>query len=323
MSRIRQAAATIRTVLATPLLREGTPLGVIIVIRGPEVQPFSAKQIALLQTFAAQAVIAIENVRLFQEFQARNALTEALEQQTATAEILRVISSPPTNLQPVMDAVAENAARVCGATNSSILRLEGENFRIVARHGSLRWSQAVGGTRSRSPSYRLGGRALIDRRTIHVEDLVAAEAEFPDTVSSMKQAGSNIRTGLATPLLREGTPLGVIIISRGPEVQPLSAKQIALLETFANQAVIAIENVRLFNELEARNRDLYADRDQRDPPGDLALSDRCPAGLRDDHPERRAAVRRRPWQRLPLRRAPDPPRGPVRHDAGGTRSQPA
>jgi GAF domain-containing protein len=238
----------IRTLLQVPLLRDGALVGVLVIYRR-EIRPFTDTQMRLLKTFADQAVIAIENVRLFNETK------EALEQQTATADILRVIASSPTDLQPVMQAVVENAARVCGATNSSILRLEGENLRIVARHGWLRWSQAVGDTLAVRRD-RLSGRALLDRRTIHVEDILAAEAEFPDSVSTMKQAGSNVRTGLATPLLREGTPLGVIVISRGPEAQPFSAKQIALLETFANQAVIAIENVRLFQELETRNRDL-------------------------------------------------------------------
>jgi signal transduction histidine kinase len=262
LERGRHARTHGRTMLATPLLREGMPIGAIFMWRR-EVRPFTGKQIALLETFADQAVIAIENVRLFTELQEKNRslaeahaqVTEALEQQTATAEILRVIASSPTDLQPVLEAVVENAARVCGATNSSILRLEGENLRIVARHGSLRWSQAVGDTAPVRRD-RLSGRALLDRRTIHVEDIVAAEAEFPDSVSTMKQAGSNIRTALATPLLREGTPLGVIVISRGPEVQPFSAKQIELLETFANQAVIAIENVRLFTELQARTEQL-------------------------------------------------------------------
>ena len=244
-----------RTRLMVPMVRGDRALGLIAVTR-EDPTPFPEQLVELLGTFADQAVIAIENVRLFKELETRNKdLSEALEQQTATGEILRVIASSPTDLQPVMEAVVENAARVCGATNSSILRLEGENLRIVARHGSLRWSQAVGDTVPVRRD-RLSGRALIDRRTIHIEDILAAEAEFADTVSTMKQAGSNIRTGLATPLLREGMPLGVIVITRGPDVDPFSAKQVALLETFANQAVIAIENVRLFTELEARNAEL-------------------------------------------------------------------
>src|SRR5262249_39169145 len=225
--------------------------------RRREPQPFTDTQIALLQTFADQAVIAIENVRLFTELQARNAeLAESLEQQTATAEILRVISSSPTDLQPVMDAVVENAARVGGATDSGIWLLEGEHLRPVARRGSMRRAVAIGDSISVSRG-TVAGQAVRDRRTIHVEDVQAAEAEFPESVSRIRQRGSAVRTMLVTPLLRQGTPLAVIFIIR-PEVHPFSAKQIALLETFANQAVIAIENVRLFQELEARNRDLVA-----------------------------------------------------------------
>jgi two-component system, NtrC family, sensor kinase len=247
---IQEAALTagFRSVLAVPMLREGHAIGAITLGRA-NVGEFSDTQIQLLRTFADQAVIAIENVRLFNETK------EALEQQTATAEILRVIASSPTDVQPVMEAVAENAARVCGATDSSIFRLEGEHLRLVARHGSLRRPLAIGDTIPVSRD-TLAGRVVRDRQTLHVEDLLAAEPEFPLAASLNRQAGSGSRTMLATPLLRESTPLGVIVIARGPEVQPFSAKQIALLETFANQAVIAIENVRLFKELEARTQDL-------------------------------------------------------------------
>jgi GAF domain-containing protein len=192
----------------------------------------------------------------------RSSLTESLEQQTATSEILRVIASSPTDLEPVMQAVVENAARVCGAMDSSIFRLEGEHLRLMARHGPLRISYAIGES---VPVRRdtVGGRVIHDRRTIHVEDILAAEAEFPVTVSRGRAGGSTVRTMAATPLLREGRPLGVLYINRGPEVQPFSPKQIALLETFANQAVIAIENVRLFKELETRNRDLTESLEQQ------------------------------------------------------------
>ena len=250
-----------RGILGVPMLREGRAIGAIVVCH-PEVG-FPSKQIELLKTFADQAVIAIENVRLFTELQEKNRalteahaqVTEALEQQTATAEILRVIASSPTDLQPVMEAVAENAARVCGALDSSIFRLEGEHLRLVAQHGSLRRSLAVGDTIPVSRG-TISGQVVGNRRTIHVEDILAAEAEFPDSVSRLRQTGAAVRTALATPLLREGIPLGVITISRGPEVRPFSEKQIALLETFANQAVIAIENVRLFQELRARTAEL-------------------------------------------------------------------
>src|SRR5262245_15125945 len=185
----------------------------------------------------------------------QHTLTEALEQQTATGEILRVIASSPTDLQPVMETISENAVRVCGATDSGIWLLEGEHLRPVVRRGSLRRGVAIGELR---PVNRdtVSGRVVCDRRTIHVEDILAAEAEFPEAVSRIRQAGATVRTMLGTPLLREGVPLGAIFINRGPDVQPFAAKQIALLETFANQAVIAIENVRLFTELQEKNRAL-------------------------------------------------------------------
>src|SRR4029079_4668724 len=147
------------------------------------------------------------------------------------------------------------AARVCGATDASIYRLEGEQLRLVAARGSLRRPVAIGQPLPVSRDF-VGGRVVADRQTIHVEDILAAEGEFPGTVSRMRSTGAEHRTMVATPLLREGTPLGVIFINRGPNPHPFSAKQIALLETFANQAVIAIENVRLFKELEARTTEL-------------------------------------------------------------------
>jgi GAF domain-containing protein len=245
-----------RSFVSVPMLREGEAIGAIGVGR-QEPGPFSDGQIALLRTFADQAVIAVENVRLFQELRVRNReLTEALEQQTATAEILRVISSSPTDLRPVMDTVAENAARVCGATDSIIYRLEGDLLRVVARHGVLPGILAIGDT---LPATRdsMSGRAVVERRTIHIEDLRALpETEFPVTRERQRRAGlPGDRTVLVTPLLREGLPVGAILIRRN-EARPFSTRQIALLETFADQAVIAIENVRLFQELEARNREL-------------------------------------------------------------------
>ena len=151
LERVRLAHVPTRTMLATPLLREDVPIGVIA-LRRREGQLFTAKQIELLKTFADQAVIAIENVRLFTELEARNReLTESLEQQTATAEILRVISSSPTDLQPVMDVVAESAARFCGAANAAIFRLEGESLRLVAAHGPSPSTVPIGGTIAASP----------------------------------------------------------------------------------------------------------------------------------------------------------------------------
>jgi GAF domain-containing protein len=268
LARLRGSSAPTRTALATPLLREGVPIGVIY-MRRTEVQPFTNKQIQLAKTFADQAVIAIENVRLFTELQEKNReLTESLQQQTATAEILRVISSSPTDLRPVMEAVVENAARVCGAMDSAIYQLEGGQLRLMARHGPLRTALAVGDAIQVVPG-TVSERILRDRRTLHVEDILAAESEFPVTASRTKARGSTVRTMVGTPLLREGKPLGVIWINRGPDPHPFSAKQIALLETFAAQAVIAIENVRLFNELRERTADLTLSVEQLTALGDV------------------------------------------------------
>ncbi len=239
----------VRTILAVPMLREAAVIGVLM-IRRSEVRPFSDKQIELVRTFADQAVIAVENVRLFQELESRNRdLSEALEQQTATSEILRVISSSPTDIQPVLAAVAENAARLCDAYDAQIFRADGDLLRPAASFGPI----------PSPPARPIGrgwvtGRAVVDRRTIHVHDLMAeSEAEYPVGRETQRLTGH--RTTLATPLLREGQALGAILIRR-MEVRPFSDKQIKLLETFADQAVIAIENVRLFKELDARNRDL-------------------------------------------------------------------
>ena len=243
-----------RTLLAVPLLRESMAIGVIL-IRRFQVRPFLDRQIALLQTFADQAVIAIENVRLFKELNDRNRqLTEALEQQTATSEILRVIASSPTDIQPVLDVVAENAARLCDAADAVISRVDSEHYsRTMASYGSIPVPREIV---QASPLTRgtPAGRAFLDRKTIHVHDL-AAELETEFTESKTRQQVSGSRTILATPMLREGVAIGTIVIRR-TEVRPFTEKQIKLLETFSDQAVIAIENVRLFQELQARNCDL-------------------------------------------------------------------
>ena len=252
---VRAAASRsigVRTVVATPLMREGVAIGTIM-IRRMEVRPFTEKQIALLETFANQAVIAIENVRLFKELEARNRdLTEALEQQTATSDILRVIASSPTDIQPVLDAVTESAARLCDAPSAVIHRIDGNILRRVAAfgegpHGTIGEEIAIDRSRPQ-------GRAVVDRQTVHIHDMaVEVETEFPGSKSLHDRTGT--RTILATPLLREGVPIGAIVIRRF-EVRPFTDKQITLLKTFADQAVIAIENVRLFQELEARTREL-------------------------------------------------------------------
>jgi GAF domain-containing protein len=198
-----------RSGLFVPMLREGAPIGVIIVARAAA-GPFSDNEIELLKTFADQAVIAVENVRLFKELEARNAeLTESLEQQTATAEILRVISSSPTDLQPVLEAVAENAARLCDAEDVSILEADGEVFRVAAFRGASRLRDFGGTPVSRGS---VAGRAMLDGQLVHVQDITAESgAEFP--VSQATASNRGHRTMLATPLLREGSPIGAIFFA--------------------------------------------------------------------------------------------------------------
>ncbi|MGB7948787.1 MAG: GAF domain-containing protein [Candidatus Binatia bacterium] len=236
-----------RTFLSTSLRQHGEFIGTLNA-RRTEVRPFTPVQIKLLETFADQAVIAIENVRLFQE------LKESLEQQTATSEILSVIASSPTEIQPVLDVVAENAARLCEATDAQILRIDGDVLRIVASRGSIVVPLSV---RAEGVPIRrdiVAGRAVLDRQTVHVEDL-AAEIDGEFAGAKYLQQATGQRATLSTPLLREGVSIGAIVIRR-LEVRPFSAKQIALLKTFADQAVIAIENVRLFQELQSRNAEL-------------------------------------------------------------------
>jgi PAS domain S-box-containing protein len=238
-----------RAALGVPLLREGKVVGVVNLFR-PEPRSFTPQQIELVETFADQAVIAIENARLFGEVQARNRdLAEALEQQTATSEILRTISTSPADLQPVLDAVAKNAARLCAADDGHIWQRDSADLQVVASWGG----QPSRRRRLTISRQSVVGRAAHDRAPVHVEDLAEAfHTEFPDS-RAMKEGG--FRTILAVPLLRKGEAIGVIMIRR-TEVRPFSDAQIALVTTFADQAVIAIENTRLFRELEARTRDL-------------------------------------------------------------------
>src|SRR5262249_23355415 len=238
-----------RTVLGVPLLREGMPIGVITLWR-KAVRPFTDKQIELVETFADQAVIAMENVRLFEAEQARTReLSESLEQQTATSEILGVIAASPTNIQPVLQAVAESACRLCEAYDLVIFLCEGERLRLRTHHGPIP-VDVVGLPIGRG---WVTWRALVDREPVHVHDLQAAADEFPDGSAYARRFG--LRTILAAPLLRENEAIGVLVIRRA-EVRPLTDKQIALLTTFARQAAIAIENVRLFDELQARTEEL-------------------------------------------------------------------
>jgi signal transduction histidine kinase len=227
-----------------PLMREGNLVGVLTVVRN-EPRAFTQKQIELVETFADQAVIAIENVRLFDEVQARTReLSESLEQQTATAEVLRVVSSSPGELEPVFQTMLANAVRICEASFGNLLLYDGDAFRHVALHNA---PQAWAAEQQRDPiaprrSARFLYRVADTKQIGHVADIAAENPDEPIA----KIAGA--RTLLIVPMLKEIELIGVIAIYR-QEVRPFNDKQIELIKSFANQAVIAIENTRLLNEL--------------------------------------------------------------------------
>jgi signal transduction histidine kinase len=227
-----------RAITIMPMMRGDEAIGLLSVVR-LVAGPLSDKQLAVLRIFANQAVIAIENTRLFNETK------EALEQQTATSEILRVISSSPTDIQPVLDAVVRSAIRLCEGYDAWIGLTEGGNLRVRAHQGPIAVAEELRPIRRG----RVSETAVLERRTIHVHDLAASGAEFPQGQADTLRIGH--RTTLGVPLLREGQAIGVILIRRR-EVRPFTDAQIALLQTFADQAVIAIENVRLFKELQQR-----------------------------------------------------------------------
>src|SRR5499433_1073606 len=242
-----------RSVLGVPMLLEGRVLGAIAVAR-PEVRPFTDAQIALLKTFADQAVIAIENVRL------SNETKEALERQTATSEILQVISSSPTDVQPVFDAIIRSAVRLCDAAFGAVVRFDGEWITIAALSGLLPDErEAVLRYFPTRPSPDGPGlsRVVLKGEAVHIQDVQADPKWRAGSSGPAFSAVEGFRTFLAVPLVRDGLCLGAVNVWRR-EVSPFSEQHIALLKTFADQAVIAIENVRLFTELEARNRDLTA-----------------------------------------------------------------
>ncbi|MGA8396998.1 MAG: GAF domain-containing protein, partial [Pseudolabrys sp.] len=248
-----------RTMLGIPMLREGDPIGVLVLVQSA-VRPFTDKQIELATTFADQAVIAIENVRLFEEVQARTRdLSESLEQQTATSEVLQVISSSAGELKPVFETMLESAVRICGAKFGNLLLVEGDAFRHVALHGA---PQAYLEERRREPVIRPRPGSDLDRirstkQIVHVADM---QLEGPATAAIVELAGA--RTFLNVPMLKDNELIGTIGIYR-QEVRPFTDKQIELVKNFAAQAVIAIENARLLNELRQRTDDLTESLEQQ------------------------------------------------------------
>src|SRR5262249_26630214 len=263
-------AAGARSCLGVPMLKDDELIGTIIIYR-QEVRLFTEKQIALVQNFAAQAVIAIENARLLNELRQRtDDLTESLEQQTGTAEVLKVISSSPGKLEPVFESLLANAKRLCSAQFGNLWLREGDAFRTVAMHGATpEYTEA----RRRAPLTRPAadtglGRVLKTKQIVQIPDIreVPGYAANPVQAPIVQLAGA--RTMLSVPMLKEQELLGVIELYR-TEVQPFTDKQIELVKNFAAQAVIAIENARLLNELRQRTNDLTESLEQQTATADV------------------------------------------------------
>jgi GAF domain-containing protein len=247
-----------RSALGAPLLRKGDVVGVLFVAKKVP-QPFTAKQIELVTTFADQALIAIENTRLLNE------LRESLQQQTATADVLKVISRSTFDLQAVLDTLAESAARLCESDQSVIRRRVGDAYSVAATYGfSPQQRQHLERYSTKPDRGSTFGRAIIEGHTVHIPDVLAdAEWQRPEQPSA-----TGIRAAISVPLLREGETVGALTVIR---MQPraFSQKQIELLETFADQAVIAIENVRLFDEVQARTRELQESLEYQTATGEV------------------------------------------------------
>jgi two-component system, NtrC family, sensor kinase len=238
-------SAGARTMLNVPMLKDNEVAGAIAIYR-QDVRPFTGKQIALVQNFASQAVIAIENTRLLNE------LRESLQQQTATADVLKVISRSTFDLQTVLDTLVESAARLCEADTVAINGVKGSIFQLSSSYGySPELYDFMKGVRFEPDRGTIAGRVLLEKKFVHVSD-VLADSEY-GLRGPMERVG--IRTILGIPLLRETAPIGELVMSR-KKVQPFTDRQIEVATTFADQAVIAIENVRLFDEIQDKSRQL-------------------------------------------------------------------
>ena len=306
-----------RTVLSVPLLREGESIGAIT-LRRIEVNPFGEKQIALLQTFADQAVIAIGNVRLFEEVQAKTRdLSESLQFQTASSEVLKVISSSPDTLQPVLDAIVQTSRELCGSDASTIFLIRDDKFHFTAVSGDVPKHLEYLRDNPASIHEPLFGRLVRERRTLHFANVM----DDPELSRSPRTVLGGPRALLVTPLLRDGEPLGAIVL-RQSYLKPFTPRQIQAIEVFADQAVIAISNVELFEEVQAKTRDLSEALTYQTGSGNIlrviaSSPTDVEAGPHGDRRERLRALRGRRCACNPEGRRRTGVSGPARIDSGG------